>query len=378
MRKKIYVVSLLVALMLGLVAFISGSAGHRAAASASNSALSALPASDIVITIDTGRLLSETLPTVLADNSGMLAKVNDKIERLNQETGIDARTFDSVAVGLRFKSRTDDFDAVVIARGHFNADSVIDAGLAAGEKKGEIQKRSEQYEGKTIFLAVPRRRVDVDVRVNRSEEKVAVSPERSSGTAVLSSKPVPGDDDPSRQEKEANNLSNQTAIVALDGNTIAVGNLKSVRAAIDASMGRERVDDELVRMATQNASALIGFSGRIPSSVTERMAAANRGGESKYFASIREFYGSFSTTGTDAESLVAVRTENATQAHDISQALNAMKMLSGFSAAQPGNGEINAFAEILKGLSITAQDNEVQIKLNVRQKDLAPLVREFK
>ena len=33
------------------------------------------------------------------------------------------------------------------------------------------------------------------------------------------------------------------AVVALDANTLAFGDLKSVRAAIDASLGRERVDD---------------------------------------------------------------------------------------------------------------------------------------
>ncbi len=358
MKKKIYIYSLAVALTLAVVALINGTILRPAAASSGN-ALSSLPASDIVITVDTQRLLSETLPTMLADNPALLAKANTKIELFNTEMGIDLRTFDSVAVGLRFvPPSADNFDAVVVASGHFNSSQVIEAAFATAKKKhGDFQRREEQREGKTIFIVDETRRATL----------------KSAPPAATTDTPqVEGE---AKFESRPNRSSKQMAIVALDATTLAFGDLKSVRAAVDASLGRERVDDELVRMATQNPSALIGFSGRIPSAMTEKMAASSKGMEAKYMASIRKFYGSLSTVGADIETFVAVQTEKPNQAQDISQALNAMKLLSGFSIAQPSRGEIRSLAEVLKDLSITAQDNEVQIKLNIKQKDLAPFMR---
>ncbi|HEX8494926.1 MAG TPA: hypothetical protein VF658_18940 [Pyrinomonadaceae bacterium] len=382
MKKKIYALSFAIALTLGLVAFISGTA-LRAASSASNNALASLPASDIVITIDTQRLLSETLPVMLADNPALLAKVNDKIVRFNQEVGIDLRTFDSLAVGLRFKSPSaDNFDAVVIANGHFNSTQVLDAAFAAAKKKNEFQKRDEQYEGKTIFVILPQQRKSTPYTTRKADgSRVAVLTTSPAQTSDEDSSRIVGKEKSTtpRFEAEVNTGRNHSemAVVALDANTLAFGDLKSVRAAIDASLGRERVDDELVQMATQNPSALVGFSGKIPPSVTEKMAASNKGVESKYIASIRKFYGSFNTTGTDAETFLAVQTEKANEAQDISQALNSLKLLSGFSVMQPGRSELKSIATLLKDLSITAQGNEVQIRLNIKQKDLAPFVHRF-
>lgn len=384
MKKKIYLLSFTMALAFALAAFISGTT-PRTAAAPSSDALSALPASDIVITIDTQRLLSEALPTMLSENPGLLAKLNNHVEQFKNEMGVDLRTFDSIAVGMRFNnSPGNDFDTVVVARGHFNANEVIEASFNNARSKHEIQRLEEQYEGKTIYLISSQRRAST---APATKARVVVNPDKADrkddaaetgGKAgVLQAGPVAGEERSESYNVKVRRSSEQVAVVALDANTIAAGELKGVRAAIDASMGRSRVDDELVRMATQNPSALVGFSGRVPATITEKMAAAKGGIESKYFASIRQFYGSFSMVGMDAETFVAVRTENAGQAHDISQALNAMKMLSGFGVARPSNGEFGSLAAALKDLSITAQDNEVQIKLNLKQKDLAPFLRHF-
>ncbi|HYO90703.1 MAG TPA: hypothetical protein VEQ40_03675 [Pyrinomonadaceae bacterium] len=373
MKKKIHVLSLAIALTLLVVAFISGSS-LRAATSPSNPALASLPASDIVVTIDTQRLLSETLPVMLADNPALLAKVNDKIARFNQDVGIDLRTFNSLAVGLRFKSPSaDNFEAVVIANGHFNSTQVLEAAFTAAKKKRDFQKKDEQYEGKTIFVILPQQRQSTTSKEGRVE---------GNSVAVLTAEPPAKTRDATsspRYEVEVRTGRNrqEMAVVALDANTLAFGDLKSVRAAVDASLGRDRVDDELVRMATQNSSALVGFSGKIPPSVTEKMAASGKSVESKYLASIRKFYGSFNTTGADAETFLAVQTEKPNEAQDISQALNSLKLLSGFSMMQPGRSDVKSIATLLKDVSITAQGNEVQIRLNIKQKDLAPFMRRF-
>jgi hypothetical protein len=167
------------------------------------------------------------------------------------------------------------------------------------------------------------------------------------------------------------------ALAVLDSNTLAIGELEGVRAAINASLGRERVDDELVRLATQTPNAVVGFSGNMPQGLLKK-ASSNTSIE-KYVASIRQFYGSFNANGTDAETLVTLRTETAAQASEIGQSLNAIKSFAGLSglASRGNEAKADSIGEILKGLSITTQGNEVQIDVKVPQGSFAPFMRTF-
>jgi hypothetical protein len=350
MNRKFYFSLLAFALTLvATVAFVVGHGAARRAASA-NAALAALPASDFVISIDVQRGLNETLPSLLASNPALLAKMNAHLDRFQKETGINPRSFESVAVGGRITaSRPHDSRTVVIARGSFNSDQLLDNAIAFAKAKGErFQKEEQQYEGKRIILINSGRDVKDEVEG--------------------------GDNAPATSYK----TSDKMAISVIDSNTLAVGDLEGVRAAVDASMGRERVDDELVRLATLQPNAVVGFSGKIPPSLAQK---ASTSGIEKYFASIRQFYGSFSANGTDAESVVAVRTETAEQASEIGQALNTLKTLSsfGFSRASggPGSAKADSLADLIKGLSITTTGNEVQINVRIPQGSLTPLMRTF-
>ncbi len=98
----------------------------------------------------------------------------------------------------------------------------------------------------------------------------------------------------------------------------------------------------------------------------------------KAIASIKQFYGSVSMIGNDAESYVTLRTETADQAHDLEQMLGALKLLSSFSVSQQrSNKEARGLPDILKDLSITTQSNEVEIRLKLSQADMQSLIRQF-
>jgi hypothetical protein len=355
MNRKFYFSFLAFALtLLATVAFVVGSnTGTRAAST--NAALAALPASDFVISIDAQRALSETLPSMLASNPALLAKMNAALEKFEKETGINPRSFESVAIGGRLIAGSHRDSAVVIARGSFNSDAILENAFAAAKARGEkFQKEEQQYEGKRIILVSPTRNIKAEVETGDKASEATVSVKR--GTT------------------------DKMAIAVLDANTLAFGELDSVRAAVDASMGRNRVDDELVQLATQTPNAIIGFSGKIPQSFTEKNSSG-KGSMEKYFASIRQFYGSFSANGTDAETLVAVRTETSEQASDIGQALNTLKTLSAFGFSQSSSGSAakdNYLADVLKGVSITTQGNEVQINVKIPQASIDPLMRTLK
>jgi hypothetical protein len=350
MNRKYYFSFLALALTLvATVAFVVGHNNGTRAASV-NAALAALPPSDFVISIDVQRALNETLPTLLASSPAILAKMNTHLDKLQREMGINPRQFESLAIGGRLDpARHAHSRTVVIARGSFKADELLETAFATAKARGEkFQRDEELYEGKRIFL---------------------ISPPEKTGAAAKGS--VQG-------ETINRSVKERMAITVLDGNTLALGDLEGVRASIDASLGRGRVDDELIRLATQQPNAVIGFSGKLPPSVAEKASRNNT--VEKYIAAIRQFYGSFGVSGNEVEASVALRTETAEQARDIGLALNAIKTFSGFGFAQSSSGPspvTNSIGDVLKGLSITTTGNEVQIDLKLPQASFAPLMRTF-
>jgi hypothetical protein len=354
MNRKFYFSLLAFALAFtATVAFVVGSGTGRAGAASTASALSALPASDFVIGIDVQRGINETLPTMLATHPAVLARMNDKLGQFQRETGINLRTFESIAIGGRISGgKPQESRTVVIARGGFNADQLLETAFASARAKGDkFQKEEQQYEGKRVVL----------IRSTRGLKKEATA-------GADSAEVVP----------DIMSAKNSMAIAVLDSNTLALGELEGVRAAVDAGMGRERVDDELVRLATQRPGAIIGFSGRLPQNLTRKVSSGNV--MERYFSSIRQFYGSFSANGTEAESVVVLRTETPQQASEIGHALNALKTFSSFGLGQSrgaGSTQADSLAEILKGFSVTVSSDEVQIDVKIPQASIAPLIRVF-
>ncbi|HYJ45839.1 MAG TPA: hypothetical protein VEV81_04425, partial [Pyrinomonadaceae bacterium] len=264
MSRRIYFSFLTLALALAAtVALVIGNNAGRAASP--NSALAALPASDFVISIDVQRALSETLPSLLSANPDELAKLNAHLEEFQKKTGINPRVFEAVAVGGSLTASSlpgrRDQSTVVIARGSFKSDELLDSAFTAARKECQFDKEEQQYEGKTIFIISNVR----SLKKEDAAQEGTVNVRRSSTDKV--------------------------AVVAIDANTIAAGSPDSVRAAIDASLGRNRVDDELVRLASQSPNAVVSFSGRVPPGFNEKHGTDNP--VARYFASIRQFYGSF-------------------------------------------------------------------------------------
>ena len=337
----------LLALVIALAAFVlSGKQSEQvvtAAPATSFELLSALPASDFIIYVDTQRVMTDVLPVILVDHPEARAKLESDIEKFKTHVGFDPRQLDAIAVGLNLNSqggRGTTF--AVIARGRFDANAAIDAGLTAAtkESRGELAKRTQVYEGRTLFMLVPAGR--------QSAERGA---------------PNETENEPSDQ---------LIVFVALDSNTVAFGNLKSVRATIDASLGRDRVDDQLVQLATRTPNAVACFSGKVSPEMASRLHIGNKEADTR-IAAIRQVYGSFNTNGNNAEGLVNIRMEADEDARQLSTALNALKIMAkiGLSEATDERKSIEA---MVRNVEIFAVGNEVQITTRVALSDLAPFV----
>jgi hypothetical protein len=345
MNKRFYTSFPALALALLAMVFVSDTIEQKvSAAPAATYLIASLPASDAVIFIDAQRLLTDSIPGALANSPTLLARVNAKIDQFKEKTNVDLRSFDSVAIGVRFNApaKGDDFKTVVLAQGRFDANSVLDAALAAAVREG-LHPQERTLDGRTIYV------------LSRRQQQEA-QPQETADTLQMKTD------------------SHELALAVIDSNTLAFGNFESVRAALDISAAR--VHDDLVQLATRTPNAVMSFSGNVPAFLTEQLKR-DKEPLAKNFAAIRQVYGSITTTGSDAETSVTLRAETADQAREIAGAVNALKLLVSLDSKRAPNTGMRSIAELIKSLTVTHEGNEVFLNLKLTQADITSLVRNF-
>lgn len=100
MRVKFFALLAFAALFLNIV----GAAAAQTKTNGQTKSLATmLPPSDGVATLDVQRLLNEAMPQVLSGKQETLAGINRKIDEIRDKTGLDARQFEQIAVGVAMK-----------------------------------------------------------------------------------------------------------------------------------------------------------------------------------------------------------------------------------------------------------------------------------
>jgi hypothetical protein len=339
-NKKSFALFLALAVALISNAASTGAQTRQATAAATAQASSAaplnlLPPSDFLAFVNVKRLLNEAAPKVLADNPAKLAQFNAEIDKFKTQTGIDARSFESIAVGMRYQHPSPNItttDTVVIARGTFNSGAL----LAAARLATQGRYQEEKYNGATLYTFKIQDQVKMLGLFNMRVGEVAAT--------------------------------------ALDANTLVIGEPVSVRATLDANKAPSRVNNDLVQLAMRTPSALMGFSANVPPTLT---ATADFGNAeiSKIIGSIRQAYGAVSTTANGFDLLTIARTEKPDQAQALSETLGALKQFGGMLVTQlpPETGKLAQSA--LDSLKIAAAGNETSISFELRQADISTLMR---
>ncbi len=336
------------------------------AAPAANDPLMSLPESDGVVSVDVQRLLNEMLPRVLADDAVKLAEVNAKIDRIKTRTGIDVRAFERVAVGMRFINSTPDtlaVESVALARGRFNAQAMLNAGLLA--TKDKYKYTEQKYGGKTIYVF---NGDELFGKEQMPQVTIDAEAKKAGGKAAKVADDL---------LQKILNFKGEIGVVVLDANTLAFGQLERVRAAIDAKPGRGLVSAALTQLATRTPNAVIGFGVNAPSSVSNYFGLDATDDIAKTLNTIRQLYGSVNSSGGGFEMQTYARTDNAAQAQEVYNTLAGFKDLGGFFASSLSGDKGKLAKSALENLKITKEANEVQIRLALAQADVATLVRVF-
>ena len=340
-KKRIYVSFIALTVLFGGVAAVAGAGqtkrGRASAASTGQvkpSLLAQLPAADGVMLVDLKRLLGEALPRVFAGDAAKLAQVNAEIDKFKKQTGIDPRSFDQVAIGTRFTSPAEGvtkLNTVALAHGTFNAGVIVAAGRLAA--KGQYQE--EKYKGATIYI----------FNINDQIKMAGLM----------------------------NMKVGQLAVCALDANTLALGDLALVHEAIDARSGAGRVSNELIQLATRNAGAIIGFGASLPPSFSKNLDVPNDE-IARNVAAIRQVYGSIGMTANGFNTLIVARTETAEQAKSLSETISALKQFAPLLSGRVSGAKGKLAQNALESLQVSAQGNELQLKIDLAQTDLSALM----
>jgi hypothetical protein len=320
-------------LLLALFVRVDGQTRTRSTNAPAAGLLASLPESDGVAQVKLQQLINETMPRLLANNPTKLAEVNEQLEKFKTKTGLDPRSFDQLALSVRYSYPAEGVtkvQTVGLAHGSFNAGAMVAAGRIAANGK----YREEKYLDKTIYIFTLDENIKLLGLFDFSIKEIAVCP--------------------------------------LDANTIAIGDALTIRSVIDVKRNRKRANTELIALATRDPKAVIGFGSNMSPQLMKNLRIPNATVASDV-SSIRQVYGSVATNEINVDLFLAARALNAEAARNLSDTLEGLKQLGSLFIGRLSGAKGVLAKSALSNLKIATQANELQIRTSVAQSEIAPL-----
>lgn len=306
---------------------------------ANNQLAALLPASDGVITLDVQRLLNEAAPQVLAGKPQILGDINAKIDEIRNKTGLDARQFDQLVIGVATKqinTQEVDLEPVFLARGKYNAAALI--ALAKLASNGKY--REEKIGNRAIY--------------------------------VFTGKEILGQNKPQTKsawfdrmiDRMINSLTREVAVTSLDGNTLAFGSLARVRATFET---KARVSNEVLSLINRKPNAVMSFGARLPNGLSKFIDLDNDE-LGRTLDSIRQVSGAIEVADGTAVSMTA-KTLNADQAQSLHETLQGLQSLGKMLLGSKSEDK-KVLVRLIDNARITRNLTEVSLDLLVPQSDI--------
>jgi hypothetical protein len=331
-HKKIITASL--GLFLVSIAFSAVAAQTRKPAAPPAAITSYLPPSDAVAIVDVKRVLNETMPGILGGDPAKLAQANAEVDKFKELTGVDLRSVDRLAIGIRYTyptPKTTKLEVVGIGHGRFDAPALTASVRAAATGKS----REETYHGATITI----------IDLNEDVKMLGL------WTMHI----------------------DKLAVCVLDQNSLGLGTLASVRAAIDAGKtGRAPAD--LIGLATKDPNAVIGFGANLTPELLARLDVGNDT-IARDISAIKQAYGSVSSTQTDVAMTLVARTNSTEAVKNLSDTVEGLRQLGGMFTGRMTEPRKSLAEGALNNLKITTRGTELEIRTQVTAASLAALIK---
>ena len=342
MKNKIFALFILTTFVLSAVAL---SFADTKTAKAGNELAALLPASDMVVTLDAQSLVSRALPQILSANQEMLGEINAHIDALKNKTGLDARQFQQVAVGLATKqtgAKDVDFEPFVLARGGFNPGTL----LAAAKLASNGKYREEKIGTRTVYIFTMKEVVE--------QNKPMVK--NSFFSKIL--------------DKVTKNLKNEVAVTTFDDKTLAFGTTARVREAFET---KTRVGADVLDLVNRNPNAVIAFGGKMPNGMSGLLPFDNDE-LGKNIDSIRQMSGALNIGDGNAVISVMAKTLRDEQAQGLYDTVDVLRTLGKMALGGSKAADKRVYARMIENAKITRAGSEISLDLQVPQTDIDVIV----
>jgi hypothetical protein len=315
-----------------------------AAAQSVTTSLGSLPDADVLIYVSPQRILNDAAPRVMPAKD--VAAMRAGFAEMKKSVGFDPASVEYLVIALRFHKPADDLsfvapDIMAVIGGDFSADSLFS--LAQLTLQNSL--RVEKHGSKTMAV----------MRVDAIAEQAEKNPMLKSLVEV--------------------------GAVPLSANSLAIGNLPYLKAAIDAAEGTGRINPATLESLMRDPNVLIAATGAPLASFAKAFGMfgtetnARAGSCNTTFGN---FYSSITLNGTNFSVRGAMNADNPDTAKIISglistlmqQGINAMAdkptqtMLESMNVK---SNETDMIANALKEMKITPQENEIVWNLDIPQ-----------
>jgi hypothetical protein len=160
--------------------------------------------------------------------------------------------------------------------------------------------------------------------------------------------------------------------VPLSANSIAIGNLTYLRAAIDAAEGNGRINAATLQSLLRDPNVLLSASGAPLAAFAKSigmMGLENTSRPSRCDTPFGNFYTAITMTGTNFTLRGAMNADNPDTAKIINNLLSGL-MQQGISAVSDKQAQT-----ILQSLKMSARDNEIVWEADIPEKTLADFMK---
>ena len=302
------------------------------------SSLANLPEADVLIYGSPQKIFHEAAPKVI--DATEVAKMRTSFDDIKKSVGIDPSAIDYLVIAIRFHKPAADLsfvapDVMIAFGGDFSSASLLETAKVYLQDK----LRDETYGSKTISI----------MTVDEIAEASVKNPLLKSFTEI--------------------------GAVPLTANSIAVGNIRYLKAAIDVADGKgTRLQAGALDSLLRDQNALISAAGSPISAFMKSfgmLGTETTARESRCDTHFGDFYGAVSSTATHFSVRGAMNTDNPDTAKIINNLFAGLwqQMIESVS-------DDKSAQTVLKAIRIVPKDNEIVWEADIANQTVADFIKE--
>ena len=328
MRQKFSLLLLLAAITLLTLA-------PNAIAQSAAASLAGLPEADVLIYINPQRILNDAAPRVMPPAE--ITKMRAAFADIKKGAGIDPSTLEYVVIAVRFHKPAGDLsfvgpDVMAVLGGDFSSEALMTLGQVYLQDK----VRTETHGSKSISL------MKIDPIIAQAQKTPILKPYTEIGAVPLSA------------------------------NSLAIGNLRYLKAAIDAADGTGRISPAALESLLRDPNALIAASGMPVTALAKSIGLfglENTSRESRCDTTFGNFYGAITMNGPNFSLRGAMNADNPDTARIINNLLSGL-MQQGINHVPDKQAQT-----ILQSVKMLARESEVVWEADIPEKVVAEYLK---